>query len=67
MRDLLNILDALGRATGAERITLQDRLAIYHTAAPSRVRALREQLASAGQLVEQVQEYLSAPRVGGLR
>ncbi|MEH0927715.1 MerR family transcriptional regulator [Micromonospora sp. CPCC 205558] len=47
MRDLLAVLDALDTATGADRAALLDRLAIFHTAAATRVTALRAQLALA--------------------
>ncbi|WP_406059219.1 MerR family DNA-binding transcriptional regulator [Micromonospora sp. NBC_00860] len=47
MRDLLAVLDALGTATGADRAALLDRLAMFHTAATTRVTALRDQLAMA--------------------
>lgn len=47
MRDLLSVLDALDTATGATRAELLDRLAMFHTAATTRVTALRDQLAMA--------------------
>ncbi|MFC0006739.1 MerR family transcriptional regulator [Micromonospora siamensis] len=47
MRDLLGVLDALGTATGADRAALLDRLGAFHTAATTRVTALRDQLAMA--------------------
>ncbi|MCG5464980.1 MerR family transcriptional regulator [Micromonospora sp. NPDC053740] len=47
MRDLLTVLDALDTATGADRAALLDRLAMFHTAATTRVTALHDQLAMA--------------------
>ncbi|SBV24757.1 DNA-binding transcriptional regulator, MerR family [Micromonospora krabiensis] len=47
MRDLLAVLDALGTATGPDRDMLLDRLGMFHTAAATRVAALRDQLAVA--------------------
>ncbi|MET8360548.1 MerR family transcriptional regulator [Micromonospora sp. NPDC005171] len=47
MRDLLAVLDALDTATGADRAELLDRLAMFHTAATTRVTVLRDQLAMA--------------------
>jgi DNA-binding transcriptional MerR regulator len=47
MRGLLTVLDALDTATGAERAALLDRLDMFHTAATTRVTALRDQLAVA--------------------
>ncbi|WFE38232.1 MerR family transcriptional regulator [Micromonospora sp. WMMD998] len=47
MRDLLTVLDALDTATGADRTGLLDRLVTFHTAATTRVTALRDQLAMA--------------------
>ena len=47
MRDLLTVLDALDTATGNDRAALLDRLAMFHTAATTRVTALRDQLAMA--------------------
>ncbi|WP_435870437.1 MerR family transcriptional regulator [Micromonospora noduli] len=47
MRDLLTVLDALDTTTGADRAALLDRLAMFHTAATTRVTALRDQLATA--------------------
>ncbi|MFG1995573.1 MerR family transcriptional regulator [Actinoplanes sp. NPDC048988] len=44
MRDLLEIIDALESATGADRSPLLDRLSSFHQAAEDRVRQLREQL-----------------------
>ncbi|MBM0237834.1 MerR family transcriptional regulator [Micromonospora sp. ATA32] len=45
MRDLLTVLDALDTAT--DRSELLDRLGMFHTAATTRVTALRDQLALA--------------------
>ncbi|WCN81388.1 MerR family transcriptional regulator [Micromonospora sp. LH3U1] len=47
MRDLLAVLDALDTATGTDRDTLLDRLGMFHTAATTRVTALRDQLTMA--------------------
>ncbi|WP_430500322.1 MerR family transcriptional regulator [Micromonospora trifolii] len=47
MRDLLTVLDALDTATGADRVALLDRLAMFHSAATTRVTVLRDQLAMA--------------------
>ncbi|WP_030272817.1 MULTISPECIES: MerR family transcriptional regulator [Micromonospora] len=47
MRDLLAVLDALDTATGVDRAALLDRLDMFHTAATTRVIALRDQLAMA--------------------
>lgn len=47
MRDLLAVLDALDTATGVDRAVLLDRLDMFHTAATTRVIALRDQLAMA--------------------
>jgi DNA-binding transcriptional MerR regulator len=47
MRDLLAVLDALDTATGIARAELLDRLGMFHTAAATRVTALRDQLAMA--------------------
>ena len=58
MRDLLHILDGLTTATGTERDALLDRLAMFHTAAQSRVEALREQLATAEGFAQQIQQHL---------
>lgn len=58
MRDLLHILDALDTAHGKERAALQDRLAMFHTAAQSRVQALREQLATAEGFAQQIQDHI---------
>ncbi|MEV4703941.1 MerR family transcriptional regulator [Actinoplanes sp. NPDC049316] len=58
MRDLLQILDALAVAQGDERAALQDRLAMFHTAAQNRVQALREQLATAEGFARQIQDHI---------
>ena len=58
MRDLLQILDNLTTARGDERAALQDRLAMFHTAAQVRVRALREQLATAEGFAQQIQDHI---------
>lgn len=47
MRKLLAVLDALDTATGIDRADLLDRLGMFHTAAATRVTALRDQLAMA--------------------
>ncbi|MET7671556.1 MerR family transcriptional regulator [Micromonospora luteifusca] len=47
MRDLLAVLDALDTATGTDRDALLDRLGVFHTAAATRVIALRDQLTMA--------------------
>ncbi|MFI5493686.1 MerR family transcriptional regulator [Actinoplanes sp. NPDC051859] len=58
MRDLLDILDRLATATGDERTALHDRLAMFHTAAQSRVQALREQLATAEGFAQQIRDHI---------
>jgi MerR family copper efflux transcriptional regulator len=58
MRDLLQILDDLATAHGGERAGLQDRLAMFHTAARTRVQALREQLATAEGFAQQIQDQI---------
>ena len=60
MRDLLTILDSLNDpATGGDdRATLQDRLAMFHTAAQNRVQALREQLTMAEGFAQQIEEQI---------
>ncbi|MBM2614053.1 MerR family transcriptional regulator [Actinoplanes sp. LDG1-06] len=62
MRDLLQILDALATATGPERVRLQDRLAMFHTAAQNRVQALREQLDMAEGFASQIQDHINHHR-----
>jgi MerR family copper efflux transcriptional regulator len=55
MRDLLDLLDALGRAQdGPERRLLRDRLAAFHHSAQERVRRLRDELATAEGFAEQI-------------
>ncbi|MBM0230847.1 MerR family transcriptional regulator [Micromonospora sp. STR1_7] len=58
MRDLLQILDALPGADGDERVALQNRLATFHTAAQTRVQALRAQLATAEGFAQQIQGHI---------
>ena len=60
MRDLLAVLDALGDpATGSNgRTVLQERLAMFHTAAQNRVQALREQLTMAEGFAGQIEEKM---------
>ena len=58
MRDLLHILDGLTTAAGTERDALLERLAMFHTAAQSRVEALSEQLATADGFAQQIQHHL---------
>lgn len=58
MRDLLEILDGLAAADGDDRIQLLDRLAMFHTAAQTRVQALREQLDTAEGFAHQIQEQM---------
>ena len=62
MRDLLQILDALATAEGERRAELQDRLAMFHTAAQNRVEALREQLATAEGFARQIQNHIDQYR-----
>jgi MerR family copper efflux transcriptional regulator len=59
MRDLLEILDALTTADGAERATLMDRLGSFHTAAQERVKALRDQLDTAEGFARQIQDHIA--------
>lgn len=47
MRDLLAVIDALPTAGDEQRQALFDRLGMFHTAATTRVAALRDQLAMA--------------------
>ncbi|WP_430640889.1 MerR family DNA-binding protein [Couchioplanes caeruleus] len=58
MRDLLQILDSLAVACGDKRAELQDRLAMFHTAAQARVQALREQLSTAEGFARQIQDHV---------
>ncbi|WP_442929846.1 MerR family transcriptional regulator [Micromonospora sp. WMMC241] len=58
MRDLLTVLDALDTATGADRTELLDRLAMFHTAATTRVAALRDQLATAEGFADTLRDKL---------
>ncbi|MFR9778128.1 MerR family transcriptional regulator [Micromonospora sp. MS34] len=62
MRDLLQILDELTGARGDERAALLARLTTFHTAARDRVRALREQLATAEGFARQIQDHLDQHR-----
>jgi DNA-binding transcriptional MerR regulator len=62
MRDLLTVLDALATAEGDQRANLQDRLAMFHTAAQNRVQALREQLATAEGFAQQIQDHINQYR-----
>lgn len=59
MRDLLQTLDALAEATGAERTRLQDRLALFHAAARDRVRVLRDQLEMAEGFARQIEGHMA--------
>ncbi len=59
MRDLLHILDGLATATSNERAALLDRLATFHTAARTRVQALREQLTMAEGFAQQIQDQIN--------
>lgn len=59
MRDLLRILDDLATAHDDERAALQDRLAMFHTIAQTRVQALREQLATAEGFAQQIQDHIN--------
>ncbi len=58
MRDLLHILDDLPAAHDDQRTALQDRLAMFHTAAQNRVQALREQLATAEGFARQIHDHI---------
>jgi DNA-binding transcriptional MerR regulator len=58
MRDLLAVLDALDTATGVERAALLDRLGMFHTAATTRVTALRDQLAMAEGFADTLRDEL---------
>ncbi|GAA3944528.1 MerR family transcriptional regulator [Amorphoplanes auranticolor] len=58
MRDLLQTLDELATTQGDQRAALQDRLSMFHTAAQTRVQALREQLATAEQFARQIQNQI---------
>jgi MerR family transcriptional regulator, copper efflux regulator len=61
MRDLLHILDNLTDQTTDDnrRAALQDRLAMFHTAAQARVQALRDQLATAEDFATQIQDHIN--------
>ncbi|MBM0227499.1 MerR family transcriptional regulator [Micromonospora sicca] len=59
MRDLLTVVDALDTATGAERAALLDRLDMFHTAATTRVTALRDQLAMAEGFADTLRDKLN--------
>jgi len=61
MQQLLTLLDDLHQATDG-RPELLDRLGMFHTAATTRVTALREQLAIAEDFAETLAEVLSARR-----
>ncbi|MFI7618990.1 MerR family transcriptional regulator [Micromonospora echinofusca] len=58
MRDLLAVLDALDTATGTDRTELLDRLAMFHTAATTRVTALRDQLTTAEGFADTIRDKL---------
>ncbi|MEV5632037.1 MerR family transcriptional regulator [Micromonospora tulbaghiae] len=58
MRDLLAVLDALDTATGTERAEFLDRLDMFHTAATTRVAALRDQLATAEGFADTLRDKL---------
>ncbi|MEU8230487.1 MerR family transcriptional regulator [Actinoplanes sp. NPDC048967] len=58
MRDLLQLLNGLATAEGDERAGLQDRLAMFHTAAQARVQALREQLITAEGFAQHIQDHI---------
>lgn len=58
MRDLLEILDGLAAGPDSDRAVLLDRLAMFHTAAQTRVQALREQLATAEGFARQIQNHI---------
>jgi hypothetical protein len=58
MRDLLEILDALETADGEDRALLQDRLAMFLTAAQNRVQALGDQLDTAEGFARQIQDHI---------
>ncbi|MBL7258901.1 MerR family transcriptional regulator [Paractinoplanes lichenicola] len=62
MRDLLQTLDALTTATGAERTRLQDRLALFDAAAQNRVQTLRDQLDMAEGFARQIQDHIAQHR-----
>jgi MerR family copper efflux transcriptional regulator len=67
MRDLLAILDALtpGRGTAAQRSELRDRLAMYSSVAEQRIDALRSQLDTAQEFVQQLHEHQHSARPAG--
>jgi MerR family copper efflux transcriptional regulator len=60
MRDLLTTLDSLSdlATSSDDRAGLQERLAMFHTAAQNRVQALREQLAMAEGFAGQIEEHI---------
>ncbi|WP_233601161.1 MULTISPECIES: MerR family transcriptional regulator [Micromonospora] len=58
MRDLLAVLDALPTAGDEERRVLLDRLGMFHTAATTRVAALRDQLTTAEGFTDTVRTTL---------
>ncbi|MFC7546649.1 MerR family transcriptional regulator [Plantactinospora sp. GCM10030261] len=61
MRDLLAVLDNLASDTTPDttRATLRERLAMFHTAAQTRMNTLREQLATAESFAQQMQEQIN--------
>jgi MerR family copper efflux transcriptional regulator len=71
MRDLLAILDALtpGHGTAAQRDELRDRLSMYSSVAEQRIDALRSQLDTAQEFVQQLheQQHSARPAGGGRR
>ncbi|WP_240670554.1 MerR family transcriptional regulator [Actinoplanes solisilvae] len=58
MRELLVVLDELATAQGEQRAGLLDRLAMFHTAARTRVEALRAQLDMAEGFAHQIDELM---------
>lgn len=58
MRDLLEILDGLATAEGEQRAALRERLSTFHTAAQTRVQALRDQLTTAEGFARQIQDQI---------
>ena len=59
MRDLLMVLDGLAAGPHRERAALLDRLAMFHTAAQTRVETLREQLTTAEGFAQQIQSHIA--------
>ena len=61
MQNLLDVVHQLGKVTDTDRRgELEDRLRMFHTAATTRVHALREQLAVAEGFAASLEDHLSS-------